>query len=176
MRFAGPPDSIVSPQALRALERWSARATLLILVGIVGEIVSMFVFRRPETGWTEIGLAVAWDAFIGIGLVVEYICILRAVVATDEAETESNEQIAAANELATQSTIRLEELRARLVPKFVGPKLTEALFGLPSETATVLYVRDVPETWRSAIWVSVALKMAGWIVEDPKPIPGSVSV
>lgn len=78
-------------QKLESLERWSARATLLILLGIIIEIGSLLWFPHDPA---ERLVAVIADALIGVGLAVEYIVILQAVVASGEATRLSDEKIA----------------------------------------------------------------------------------
>jgi hypothetical protein len=97
--------------ALNALERWSARATLVILLGIVGEAVSSFTFRRRDESWLETWLDFICDALVGVGLVIEYICILRAIVATEGERRISDEKIAESNRLAREANARAEEAR-----------------------------------------------------------------
>lgn len=97
-------------QRLEALELWSARATLLILLGIFVEIGLLFWFHKtiPE----RIGSTVA-NTLIGVRLVVEYIVILRAIVATGEANREADEKVAAANVIAEQARKDAADARKR---------------------------------------------------------------
>jgi hypothetical protein len=69
-------------QALEALERWSGRATLLIFAGILTEMALVVYFRHEE--W--LGSFVA-NALIGIGLIAEYIVIVRTIVASGEVQS-----------------------------------------------------------------------------------------
>lgn len=95
---------------LERLERWSARATLIILAGIVGEIGALWYFDHSLEDRISGTLA---DAAIAIGLVVEYFVILRAIVATGDANRESEENVAEANARAGEANARAEEARAR---------------------------------------------------------------
>lgn len=87
-------------QRLESLELWSGRATLLILLGIVIEIGLIFWFPRNPS---ETLGALAANILIGIGLIVEYVVILRAIVASGEATRLSDEQVAKANARASEA-------------------------------------------------------------------------
>jgi hypothetical protein len=93
-------------QKLESLERWSARATLLILVGIIIEIGLILWF--PHDRWERLGSATA-NALVGIGLIVEYVVILRAIVASGDADRSSNERIAASEARAAEANERTAE-------------------------------------------------------------------
>jgi hypothetical protein len=98
-------------QKLESLERWSARATLLILLGIAVEAVAVFQFPHAleERLWS-----LAANGAIGIGLIVEYFVIGRAIVATRQAEAESNQKIAKANAEAAKANERALEIQLLL--------------------------------------------------------------
>ncbi len=81
-------------ERLDELERWSARATLWILFGILAEIVLIWV-PLPNI-WQKVGETSA-NALIGIGLIVEYFVIGRAIIATGKAKQLSDQQVAEAN-------------------------------------------------------------------------------
>jgi hypothetical protein len=97
---------------LTILERWSARATLLILVGILGEIAAMFIFFRPELSWTERSVAILCDLFIGVGLGVEYICIIQTIDASSVLQRTSEERVAESNRLAREAQLELAKFRS----------------------------------------------------------------
>ena len=117
-------------QKLESLERWSAHATLLIFLGIVIEIGLLFWF--PHNAQERIG-AITADAFIGTGLIVEYIVILRAIVASGEAERLSNEKIAESNRIAAEAQLELAKFRAtrRSILSGHEASLTEKLKAFP---------------------------------------------
>src|SRR5258708_1040291 len=75
-------------QRLEELERWSGRATLLIFFGIVVEIATLLYFPHDSA---ERIVSISANALIGVGLIVEYVVILRAITAGGEAQRESDE-------------------------------------------------------------------------------------
>jgi hypothetical protein len=93
-------------QILESLERWSGYATLWILAGIVVEIGALIWFPH---GFCERIVGIIANALIGVGLVAEYIVIGRAIVATREADRESEEKVAKANQRAVEATERAAE-------------------------------------------------------------------
>jgi hypothetical protein len=93
-------------QKLESLERWSARATLLILAGIVVDIGLLFWF--PHERIERLGGTIA-NALIAVGLIIEYLVILRAIVATGNANRESDEKIAAAEARAAEANQKAQE-------------------------------------------------------------------
>lgn len=97
------------PTRLESLERWSARATLAILLGIVVEIGSLFWFQHEPI---ERLVGIIANALIGIGLVVEYIAILTAIVASGDANRESDEKVAEASKRAAEAELELARYRA----------------------------------------------------------------
>lgn len=103
---------------LDALERWSARATLLILAGIILDIVLIFTF--PHGLWEGAG-AIAANALIGLGLIVEYVVIGRAIIAGGEAQRLSDERVAAADARAAGANARALEAQLAL-EKFRAPR------------------------------------------------------
>jgi hypothetical protein len=81
--MAGGQKKKDASERLKDLERWSGRATFWILGGVGIEIAILFVFRRDVSNF-ELSLAVTANLLIAAGLVVEYICILRTIVASGE--------------------------------------------------------------------------------------------
>jgi hypothetical protein len=114
-------------QKLETLERWSARATLLILLGIVIEIGSLLWFSHDPA---EMLVAVTANALIGIGLVVEYIVILRAIVASGEAQRLSDEKVAEANAQAAEANRARAELEVKLQPRSLNQEQWDLIQGL----------------------------------------------
>jgi hypothetical protein len=110
-RSSNAPTSNSMPphDALEALERWSARATLLILLGIVIDAFVTIWFSRSEDSAYEMPSRLAANALIGLGLIVEYICILSAIIQTRRERQESDERVAAAEERASEANARSSE-------------------------------------------------------------------
>jgi hypothetical protein len=85
-----------------AAESWSGYATLLILAGIVAEIGLLFVFPHDVSSverWSLVGS----NAAIGIGLTIEFICILAAIKANRDLKIESDAKLAEATQQAAQA-------------------------------------------------------------------------
>src|SRR5262249_22658633 len=78
-------------QKLADLENWSAKATLLIFFGIVFDIAIVLYFPHE---WPERIASILANGLIGLGLIIEYFVILRVIVASGEAQRESDERVA----------------------------------------------------------------------------------
>jgi hypothetical protein len=133
-------------QKLESLERWSARATLAILLGIFIEIGSLFWFQHDPV---ERLIGVIANALIGIGLVVEYIAILRAIVASGDANRESDEKIAEANERAAQADLARAELEDKLRPRELNQAQWDFIQELTGqfEQVNIGYETDAETRW-----------------------------
>lgn len=153
---------------LEALERWSARATLVILFGILVEIVWLLRYSHERT--EKLWMVVA-DGLIALGLVIEYFVILQAIVATGEATRESDEKVAEANRLAAESTeraVKLEGENATIKARVAGRRITKeqhdvlctelsktpGVFDLQcmSEAESGIYAADISRTLKDAGW------------------------
>jgi hypothetical protein len=111
-------------ERLEELELMSALATAVIFAGIVLEMVA--IWRVPEGTPKDIVDTFA-NALIGIGLVVEYFCILGAIVATRAANRESKEEVALANKLASEAmadAMKARQKTAEIYAKFSARHLT----------------------------------------------------
>ncbi|MGO8833781.1 MAG: hypothetical protein ACLQE9_13335 [Roseiarcus sp.] len=149
-------------QKLESLERWSAHATLLIFLGIVIEIGLLFWF--PHNAQERIG-AITADAFIGTGLIVEYIVILRAIVASGEAERLSNEKIAESNRIAAEAQLELAKFRAtrRSILSGHEASLTEKLKAFPGTEFDFGLAHGDGEAMHFAWDLHSPLVAAGWV-------------
>jgi hypothetical protein len=106
------PSKKDAHKRLGSLERWSGWATLLILAGILLDIAILW-WRLPwfsERIWATLA-----NAFIGLGLMIEYIVIGRTIVASGEVKRESDAKIAAALERAAEAEARAAETERDLV-------------------------------------------------------------
>ena len=93
-----------SKERLETLERYSGRATLLILVAILGEIIGSVWFPNRERSFN-----IECNFLIAIALIVEYICIIRTIVAANELQRESDERVSSANENAAIANQKAKE-------------------------------------------------------------------
>jgi hypothetical protein len=164
-------------QTLERLERWSGRATLWILFGIFVEIGSVIWF--PHDHWERFWAVVA-NAAIGIGLIVEYVVIGRAIVATREAEAESNQKVAEAEARASEANQKAQEAALELA-KFRSPRtftrdqmyrvaeMVKPYAGMQFAGATT--GRD-PEYLGFLQFIEMALKLADWQEIDWHTSPG----
>ena len=73
-------------------ENWSGYATLLIFGGIAGEIALLFIFPHNVSAW-ELWSLVAANIAIGLGLLIEFVCILVAINANRELKIESDTKL-----------------------------------------------------------------------------------
>jgi hypothetical protein len=68
--------------SLEALEKWSFWATLIIFAGIVLEAWNTIHFQKPDEPLSDTVSKLIADTLIGIGLIIEAICIIRAIFET----------------------------------------------------------------------------------------------
>jgi hypothetical protein len=154
-------------QTLESLERWSARATLFILFGIIVEIGSIFLL--PHDVLERIITTVA-NVLIAIGLIVEYIVILRAIVATGESNRQSDQKVADANARAQEANLKANEAVLELA-RFRAPRslFTEQVYRIadkmkefsPIEFDASINPGD-PEFKLCLSFIEWALRLAGW--------------
>jgi hypothetical protein len=152
-------------QRLAELERWSANATLLIFFGILIEIVLLLYFPHDPT--EKIGTVVA-NALIGAGLIVEYVVILRAIVASGAAQRASDEKVALAEARAAEANRSAEEekharlkLEAHLAPRSLTEEQFNILQRLRGKIAAVNVAMEVglEPTWLGMQIVTALSKM-----------------
>jgi hypothetical protein len=158
---------------LEALEKWSARATLVILGGILLEIAALLIFRHPDISSGEIWILVSANVLIGIGLAVEYICILRTIVASGELQRVSDEKVAEANaraseanQIAAGATLELAKLQPQVAPRVLTKEQYDELQTLKGKVPAVSIVWQAgSEPLSFAMQISVALQDAGVVVK-----------
>src|SRR5690242_11819110 len=95
--FGQSIEKIPPNEALEELETLSGHATLIIFAGIAFEV--FVIWRFDEGLWKKL-LDTCANALIGIGLVLEYFCIRRAILATRAANRESELKVAEARKQA----------------------------------------------------------------------------
>jgi hypothetical protein len=152
-------------QRLESLERWSARATIWILIGILVEIGAQLWF--PHDPWERLWGIVANGA-IGIGLAVEYVVIGRAIIAGREAQTESDEKIAASEARAGEAQLETEKLKAQFAWRFLPlaqiSALTAELRKSSGSSIVIEYIGNDPEALYFAKQFWAAFRLAKWKV------------
>jgi hypothetical protein len=159
-------------RALKRLERGSANATLWIFVGIVVETGGVIWFAR---NWAESLVAIVGNALIGYGLVLEYVLILRAIVASGAIEREARLKVAEANarglearQTAEEARRETEQLRSKHAWRRINLNqwntLVIRLRSAPS-TVDIWYPAGDPEVQNFAGWLGGTLARAGWSVE-----------
>ncbi len=153
-------------ERLDELERWSARATLWILFGILAEIVLIWV-PLPNI-WQKVGETSA-NALIGIGLIVEYFVIGRAIIATGKAKQLSDQQVAEANARAEEANQKAQEAALELArlttPRVISEEQKQAIIEAISPftgTPFILLMQPEPEPMALMEQVSDLLVVAGW--------------
>ena len=110
-------------------EYWSGRATLLILAGILSQIAGLFLFPGNKS-ITEIALSLAANIAIGVGLAVEFLCILASVRANADVKQESDKKLAEALDRATEAHrayIKLRTSRQSILTTEVMASMVEQL-------------------------------------------------
>jgi hypothetical protein len=161
----GPEHRAKAPHArLQDLERVSGRATLAIIVGIGIELIALFL---PKWGIEKIVSFLA-DAFIFLGLVVEYLVIRETIDASRADRIESDREVAAATNRAANAEEALIEHktprrtamtapnRAFLIEKlapFKGTQFDTGMAGGPGEV--IHFCWDLEEILHSAGWTQL---------------------
>lgn len=134
-------------------------------MGIIVDIALLFWF--PHDRNEKIGGIVA-NAFIAIGLIVEYVVIVRAIVATGEANRESDEKVAEANARAAAAELRTETLRLELAWRRISaqqaekisevlsradlPKFGLRIFHVAGDPEAITFSQDIAEVFRRNGW------------------------
>jgi hypothetical protein len=154
---------------LRQLETWSGRATILILLGIVGDIAIPFFFPHETISIPERWSQVFANALIGVGLIVEYLCIVQTISATSAEQTESDQRVANAEANAAEANRAAQEARLELARLTTPRSLTEAqvrvLIAAASPFAGMpfdVWVQPEAEPLDLAVQIADALVSAGW--------------
>jgi hypothetical protein len=192
--------NILNPNTRQdALERRSAYATLLILGGILGEIGSLFIFAHVDVSVCEKAALIICDALIGVGLVVEYFCILGAIETSGAIKSASEKAVAEANnrladvevsngflaestamavERAAQAELETQRLKALYAWRRILPEqVTYLRFGLAKMTGGSVIIRwfmyDL-ESNNLAEDMGAVFKLSGWKVRfSPESYSGN---
>lgn len=154
-------------------ESWSGRATLLILLGIVLDAAVLFIFPGGKSA-EEIALSLAANIAIGVGLAVEFFCILAAVRANAEVKVESDAKLAEALDRATAAQLELAKIRstrredlqgkeseiAAKIAQFAGTNFDAAIGMGDGEQADFIWDLEPVLTnagWKQLPWFSTAM-------------------
>lgn len=175
---------------LEMLERVTGWGTLIILAGIAIEIWLFFAFDphdSRERVWT-----LAANILIALGLIVEYIAILKTIVAAREAKIESEKEIGAlraraseANQKAAEAELALAELEERLAPRRMtqaGQKLIASrISAFGGITGGIGTSPPDAESMRLENAIHAALLGGGWEIKRGEPMytpvfPGGVCI
>jgi len=163
-------------ERLEDYERWSAGATLGILLGIVVEIgvLAWYDYHPDLKFWSS----VAANALIGAGLLIEFFCIRGTIVASREAESENDAKLAAALERAASAEEELLAYR-RTRRHVIGSRKTELADALQQysgtefDTAMSHFEREIGDI----LWdIEEALAAAGWRQISWVPMPGASAI
>lgn len=158
--------------AIENLERASAAATLWILVGILIDIVALFLFSH-DMGERIVGVIA--NGLIGLGLAAEYLVIGKVIDATKEAERESNERVARieqqaaeANARAAEAELRTEKLKLELSWRRISPAEAETISATlhngPPCFVMITYFGADPEATTFAHDIGLVFSRNGWQV------------
>jgi hypothetical protein len=148
--------------ALESLERWSAIATLVILVGIVIDALVVIWFRKPDETIFEMLAKIVADVLIGIGLIIEFFCILHAIVETRKEKQESDERVAEANARAKSAELEIARLKApRSLSEERMQELSARMAAFSGVHVTVAASPKLHESEWFADQIAAALRSAG---------------
>jgi hypothetical protein len=161
---------------LETYEKWSAGATLGILIGIIIEIV-VLAYYEYHPGW-KFWSSVAANVFIGAGLLIEFFCIRWTIIASREAEDENRAKLAAALDRAVAAEQELLEFR-KTRRHVIGPNKAQLaarlkrFAGAEFDTAMSHFEREIGDI----LWdIEEALRDAGWRQIDFAPLPGASAI
>jgi hypothetical protein len=162
-------------QRLESLERWSRRAKLWILLGIVIELGALIWFSH---GWWERLWGITANVLIGVGLAAEYVVIGRAIIAGREAQQESDERVATAeargaeaNAKARAAELQLERLKHPRMPD--QAKFAKELEGASAGTVEILYAKECSDCFFCAGWICAWFEGSGWKLTRFEPLISS---
>lgn len=154
---------------LRQLETWSGRATILILLGIIGDIVLPFIFSHETISIAERWSQVFFNAMIGVGLIVEYVCIVQTISATSAEQVDADQRVANAEERAAEANRIAEEARLELArlrtPRVLSQEQISALIDAARPFAVTpfdVFIQPEKESLDLATQIAEALRAAGW--------------
>jgi hypothetical protein len=175
---------------LHRTELWSGHATLAILAGIILEILVTLGFVPRSTEWAK-GYAVVADILIGVGLIIEYICIRAAIVASAEQKRESDAKLAEALDRAAtaqRELVKFRTPRRSLMPAIAKQEVADKLRAF-AETPFDVGFGDGDGEQADCAWdLEEILAKAGWnqlpwgvhavgisvILRNLRPVAGSV--
>jgi hypothetical protein len=162
---------------LESLEQISRAATLIILLGIIAEIVFAI---RDFSGFGKFFEVVIPDGLIAVGLIIEYVALGRAIVASGQAKALSDEKVAEANARAEEANRIAEgERLARLklekemawrtlgVGEYLNNFIT-LIRPFARRQCTFVTYQDDPEARAFASELTRALVIAGWQIIPSK--------
>src|SRR5882757_7117365 len=132
-----PTDDKTESTLIRERDRYEFASTVFAWVIVIGLLVEGVFILRDHPFWPDAIKGLTSTFLISLGVAGEIIFGGRSGKRAETLRHLSEIKVAAANERAAQANLRLEELRVRLTPKFVGPKLTAALLGLPPGNAII---------------------------------------
>jgi hypothetical protein len=130
----------------------------------------------PHEGAEIVGSLIA-NALIGVGLIIEYVVILRAITASGEAQREADEKVgiaekqaAEANARAAEAELRTETLRSELAWRRISAqdaaKISEILgrADLPKFGLRIFHVSGDPEATTLSGDIAEVFRRNGWSV------------
>lgn len=108
------------------------------------------------------------DILIAVGLILEYVVIGRAIVATGDANRESDEKVAAANARALEAQAELARFKA---PRMLSPeqraRISKKLGQFSGQQFVGSISQGVGDAW--LLWNQIvgALREANWVLISP---------
>lgn len=153
--------------ALERLDWWSWRATIIIFVGIAIEAWGSIHFWSRPPSIPELLTTLTADGLIGGGLLIEAVCIVRAIVWTKAEKQEADKEIAAANERAAAANLETERLRQGLSWRLLRPsqkaRITERMKQYAGQEFIVITYREIDhESFDLGLAIEACLTEAGW--------------
>ncbi len=188
---SAPINNNIDPSAaLESLDTWSLRATVIILAGIVIEGWAAVHFWSEPPTLAKLIWKILADLLVGGGLLVEVVCIPRAIVWTRREKEASDRQIAEANRQAKEAEARAAEaiakaeeertarlkIEERLASRWISFEqqdiIADAIGKFPATHAEVFQCGDNPEVALIAARLANVLLASGWKTQLFPPVTG----
>ncbi len=121
----------------------SFAAAASVAVGVLGEAVREFLFRKPDETCFELAWAVASNIIVFAAVLVEAYCVFAAIRWTREEKRESDMAVAEANARAAEADFKVARIRQKLAPRRLSQESAEILTSSLVGKIPPIYLRAV---------------------------------
>lgn len=161
--FGHSSANIDPDKALEDLEKISGHATLIIALGIAVETLAIWLVPK---GFCKDAADTVGDLLIGFGLIVEYLCISRTIIATRASKAKSDKEVAEANKHAADALKEADRIKTEASWRTLSAEsiasLKKALAAEFKASVMLTYVGNDPESQYFVLQFAEAFRAAGW--------------